>query len=263
MGPGGAEDFTQAPFVVIWEVTRACALSCVHCRANSIPYRDRLELTTDEGTHLINQVRSFAATPPLFVLTGGDPIRRPDLAELVRHATGAGLTVALTPSGTAAATPARLAELKDAWLSRVAISLDGPTPDTHDAFRRGRGSYAWTPSAGRMAARPPASGTGAADHVSRAPQAAQSAAFATGTLIASARRPMGVHDVQPRGGDGGGALLAEPCRVNSCGSRFATGPVRRCARSSPRRCASGFLRRCGDILPGRPPRPGSALASVN
>jgi radical SAM protein with 4Fe4S-binding SPASM domain len=71
-------------------------------------------------------------------------MRRPDLAELVRYATGVGLTVALTPSGTAAATKARLSELKDAGLSRIAVSLDGPTPATHDAFRRVCGSYAWT-----------------------------------------------------------------------------------------------------------------------
>ena len=137
-------DFNQAPFVAIWEVTRACALACIHCRADAIHRRDPRELTTDEGFRLIDQVRAFGEPPPLFVLTGGDPMRRPDLAELVRYATSVGLTVALTPSGTAAATRVRLAELKDAGLSRIAVSLDGPTPDTHDAFRRVRGSYAWT-----------------------------------------------------------------------------------------------------------------------
>jgi radical SAM protein len=137
-------DFTRAPFLVIWEVTRACALACVHCRADAIPCRDPRELTTDEGFRLIDQVRAFGRRPPLFVLTGGDPMRRPDLVDLVSYAAKAGLTVALTPSGTAAATKARLAALKDAGLSRVAVSLDGPTPDTHDAFRRVRGSYAWT-----------------------------------------------------------------------------------------------------------------------
>jgi AdoMet-dependent heme synthase len=89
-------------------------------------------------------VRALGPRPPLFVLTGGDPMRRPDLVDLVRYGAAAGLTVALTPSGTAAATPARLAELKAAGLSRVAVSLDGPDPETHDAFRRVRGSYAWT-----------------------------------------------------------------------------------------------------------------------
>jgi len=137
-------DFNRAPFLVIWEVTRACALACVHCRADAIHRRDPRELTTEEGCRLIDQVRAFGPRPPLFVLTGGDPMRRPDLAELVRYAAQAGLTVALTPSGTAAATPARLAALKDAGLSRVAVSLDGPDPATHDAFRRVRGSYAWT-----------------------------------------------------------------------------------------------------------------------
>jgi radical SAM protein with 4Fe4S-binding SPASM domain len=62
----------------------------------------------------------------------------------VRYAAGTGLTVALTPSGTAAVTPAKLAALKEAGLSRAAVSLDGPTPELHDAFRGVRGSYAWT-----------------------------------------------------------------------------------------------------------------------
>src|SRR5262245_3422764 len=137
-------DFNRAPFLVIWEVTRACALACVHCRADAVHRRDPRELTTDEGFRLIDQVRAFGDRPPLLVLTGGDPMRRPDLTDLVRYAAEAGLTVALTPSGTAAATPARLASLKDAGLSRVAVSLDGPDPDTHDAFRGVRGSYAWT-----------------------------------------------------------------------------------------------------------------------
>ncbi len=142
--PIAPPDFNQAPFLVIWEVTRACALACVHCRADAIPRRDPRELTTEEGYRLIDQVRAFGARPPLLVLTGGDPMRRSDLAELVRHAADVGLTVALTPSGTALATPARLAELKSAGLSRIAVSLDGPDAASHDAFRRVRGSYGWT-----------------------------------------------------------------------------------------------------------------------
>jgi AdoMet-dependent heme synthase len=142
--PLASVDFNQAPFLVIWEVTRACALACVHCRADAIHRRDPRELTTEEGFRLIDQVRAFGERPPLFVLTGGDPMRRPDLAALVHYASEAGLTVALTPSGTAAATPARLKELKESGLSRVAVSLDGPDAETHDAFRRVRGSYSWT-----------------------------------------------------------------------------------------------------------------------
>ncbi len=137
-------DFDQAPFLVIWETTRACALACVHCRADAIARRDPRELTTGEAFALIDQVATFAPHRPLFVLTGGDPMRRPDLADIVGYAHDAGLTVALTPSGTAAATRKRLVELKAAGLSRIAVSLDGPDPETHDAFRRVRGSYQWT-----------------------------------------------------------------------------------------------------------------------
>lgn len=138
------DDFGQAPFIVIWEVTRACALACLHCRADAFPWRNPHELTTEEGFRLIDQVRSFGDRPPLFVLTGGDPMRRPDLVDLVAYASRVGLSVALTPSGTAAATYKRLAELRDAGLKRVAVSLDGPDAATHDAFRRVRGSYLWT-----------------------------------------------------------------------------------------------------------------------
>ena len=142
--PVAPSDFAQAPFIVIWEVTRACALACLHCRANAIPRRDPRELTTEEGFRLIDQVRAFADPPPLFVLTGGDPMRRPDLVDLVRYGADAGLNVALTPSGTAAVTYKRLAELREAGLKRVAVSLDGPNAETHDAFRQVRGSYVWT-----------------------------------------------------------------------------------------------------------------------
>jgi MoaA/NifB/PqqE/SkfB family radical SAM enzyme len=137
-----AVDFDRAPFLVVWEVTRACALACIHCRADAIARRDPRELTTAEGFDLIEQVRSFGAPPPLLVLTGGDPMWRKDLADLVGRATAAGLTVALTPSGTAMATRKRLEELKAAGLSRVAVSLDGPDPESHDQFRRVKGSYA-------------------------------------------------------------------------------------------------------------------------
>jgi radical SAM protein len=139
-----AVDFDRAPFLVIWEVTRACALSCVHCRADAIARRDPRELTTIEAGRLIEEITLFGEPAPVLVLTGGDPMWRKDLSEIVRTAHAAGLTVALTPSGTAATTPARLAALKDAGLDRLAVSLDGPDPETHDAFRRVRGSYANT-----------------------------------------------------------------------------------------------------------------------
>lgn len=136
--------FASAPFIVIWETTRACALACVHCRAEAIPRRDPRELTTEEGKRLIDRVAAFEPRKPLFVLTGGDPMRRRDLAELVGYGVDSGLTVGLTPSGTAAVTRARLEEVRDAGLARLAVSLDGPDAGRHDAFRRVQGSYRYT-----------------------------------------------------------------------------------------------------------------------
>ena len=136
--------FAERPFIAIWEVTRACALACVHCRASAVPRRDPGELSTAEGRRLLARIAAFGEPLPLVVLTGGDPLRRPDLTELVAHGTELGLTISLTPSGTGAATDIRLRGLRDAGLARLAVSLDGVGPDTHDAFRRVRGSYAHT-----------------------------------------------------------------------------------------------------------------------
>jgi radical SAM protein len=136
--------FDRAPFIVIWETTRACALACVHCRAEAMPRRDPRELTTDEARRLIDAVREFGDPAPLLVLTGGDPLRRPDIVDLVRYGTERGLSVSLTPSGTAAATDGRLRALKDAGLARLAVSLDGATAGTHDTFRGVHGSHRHT-----------------------------------------------------------------------------------------------------------------------
>lgn len=137
-------DFDRTPFVVIWETTRACPLACLHCRPHAMPRRDPHELSTAEGFGLIDQISQFGSRPPVLVLTGGDPMRRPDLVDLVQYAAHKRLIVALTPSGTAAATRARLRELKEAGLSRIAVSLDGPDAPTHDTFRGVRGSYDWS-----------------------------------------------------------------------------------------------------------------------
>ena len=135
-------DFERAPFIVIWETTQACDLACLHCRASAVPRRDPRELSTDEAKDLIDAVRGFGR--PLFVLTGGDPLKRPDTVELVRYAAAAGLRVAMTPSGTPLMTPAVLEALRDAGLSRLAVSLDGSSPEIHDRFRGGAGSWEWT-----------------------------------------------------------------------------------------------------------------------
>ncbi|MCL5283296.1 MAG: TIGR04053 family radical SAM/SPASM domain-containing protein [Armatimonadetes bacterium] len=142
-------DFRQAPFVAIWEVTRACNLACIHCRASAQPKRNPLELTTEEGFALLDEIKRFG--DPLFVITGGDPMKRPDLLDLVNHATHIGLRTALTPSGTPLVKSHHIQALKEAGLKRLAISLDGPNADSHDRFRRVPKSFEWTMGIVRLA----------------------------------------------------------------------------------------------------------------
>jgi radical SAM protein len=142
-------DFDQQPFIVIWETTQACDLACVHCRACAQPVRSALELSTAEARRLIDEVAALAA--PVFVLTGGDPLKRPDIYELVEYASSRGVRISLTPSATPLLTREAIVELQKRGLARLAISLDGPTAEVHDAFRRVPGSYDWTLRAVRWA----------------------------------------------------------------------------------------------------------------
>jgi len=138
----GDLDFAESPFLVIWETTQACDLACLHCRAEAIPNRNPFELSTEEAQGMMDAVRRFGR--PLFVLTGGDPLKRPDTEELVGYGTSIGLRVAMTPSGTPLMTPAVLRRLQRAGLARLAVSLDGSTAEIHDRFRGVDGSFAWT-----------------------------------------------------------------------------------------------------------------------
>ncbi len=127
-------DFSQAPFTIAWEVTRACAFACVHCRANAQHQRDPNELTTQEAFALIDQLKEFGS--PILVFTGGDPMMRRDLFDLIAYATQSGLRCSLTPTATALPTFNRLVQAKEAGIRRIALSLDAPTPEVHDAFRQ-------------------------------------------------------------------------------------------------------------------------------
>lgn len=135
-------DFDERPFLVIWEATQACDLACVHCRACAQPRRDPLELSTDEAKKMIDDIAALQV--PLFVISGGDPLKRPDVYELVQHAAELGLRPSMTPSATPLLTRDAVAKLKACGLARLAISLDGPTADIHDSFRRVQGSFART-----------------------------------------------------------------------------------------------------------------------
>ncbi|MFP5487982.1 MAG: TIGR04053 family radical SAM/SPASM domain-containing protein [Acidimicrobiia bacterium] len=138
------------PFIVFWEVTRACGLACAHCRADAIPHRDPRELSTEEARQLIDDLAAYEPPRPILVLTGGDPFERVDLAELVSYATGRGLHVSLSPSVTPRLTAGRLAELRAAGASAISLSLDGARSATHDALRGIDGTHRSTIAAASL-----------------------------------------------------------------------------------------------------------------
>lgn len=139
MGPTGF-DTERRPFVLIYELTRACELACDHCRAEATPARHPDELTADEAKTLLADAREFGNNQ-LVVLSGGDPLKREDVVELVEYGTDLGHRMTMTPSGTSSLTRERIEALADAGLGRMAVSLDGATAASHDAFRGESGSF--------------------------------------------------------------------------------------------------------------------------
>lgn len=132
-------DFDKSPLLVIWETTQACSLACVHCRASAQPCRNAAELTTAEGFRLIDEVKHFGN--PLIVFTGGDPFERPDIFELLEYSVRVGLRTNVSPSATPLLTNEAIARLKATGVNRMALSLDGATADSHDAFRGIEGTF--------------------------------------------------------------------------------------------------------------------------
>lgn len=135
-------DFADKPFLVFWEITRACALACKHCRAQAQPRRHPEELDSAQSLKLIQQLAEWK--PPMLILTGGDPLMRRDALDLVRAAANAGLHVGLSPSATQRLLNTDFAEIKAAGVQRMSLSLDGATEATHDSFRGVPGTFART-----------------------------------------------------------------------------------------------------------------------
>ena len=132
-------NFDQAPMLVIWEVTQACDLACVHCRASAQSERHPAELSTEQGYRLLDQIRSFGE--PLMVFTGGDPLKRPDLFDLIRYSVKIGLRTNVTPSATPLLTAEAIDRFKQSGVSRMAISVDGHDAASHDDFRGIPGTF--------------------------------------------------------------------------------------------------------------------------
>jgi len=134
------EDFGRSPLMFYYEVTQACDLVCKHCRASAQEHAAPGELTTEQSMALVDQAATFPRQPTV-VFTGGDPLKRPDLFTLIRHAVSRGLQVALTPSATPLATRQAFEKAKEAGVHALGISLDGADAATHDAFRGWEGSF--------------------------------------------------------------------------------------------------------------------------
>jgi MoaA/NifB/PqqE/SkfB family radical SAM enzyme len=137
-----AVDFALAPFLLIWETTQACDLTCRHCRASAQPLRHPDELTTAEGERLLEQTATMGT--PVFILSGGDPVKRPDLYTLIRKGKELGLRMGTIPAATAMLTQDLVSRLKDSGLDQMAVSLDFPREDLHDSFRGVPGAFSRT-----------------------------------------------------------------------------------------------------------------------
>ncbi len=144
-------NLAERPVLVFWETTRACHLSCIHCRASAVTDPLPGELTTREGFRLIDSVTAFGEPYPTLIVTGGDPLRRGDVFPLLEHAREAGVRTALSPAVTDLLTDDALRRAKEAGVSSISISLDGSHAGMHDKIRRRPGTFAKTVAAIRRA----------------------------------------------------------------------------------------------------------------
>jgi heme b synthase len=131
-GPGGL------PQLIAWEVTRCCILSCKHCRAAARPTPYANEFTTAECFRLLDNIASFAK--PIIILTGGEPMLRPDIYEIAAYATRIGLPVVMAPCGVLLDEQAA-GKIVQSGIRAISISLDGATAASHDAFRGVSGAF--------------------------------------------------------------------------------------------------------------------------
>lgn len=134
-------DYTTKPIFVCWETTKACLLSCKHCRARAIKDRHPDELDTDAGMRLIDQIVEFTEPYPALLFTGGDPLMRPDLADLLAYARDRGVYTAVATSVTPLLTAEKLSLMRDLGVEIVSVSLDGAGAALHDRVRNISGTF--------------------------------------------------------------------------------------------------------------------------
>ena len=146
-----ARDYAQTPMNVYWEMTQACALACRHCRAEAMPKPHPLQLTYEESVSFLYQIAAFGDPLPQLILTGGDPLARPDLFELIDEARKLGIGMSITPAATPKLTRDALVRLVEHGVEGLGLSLDGSTAALHDSIRGIDGCYDLTLRAARWA----------------------------------------------------------------------------------------------------------------
>ena len=136
--------YNRSPMIVYWELTNACGLACRHCRATAMPDAAPGELTTTQAIALLDDLLGFAGPGealPHVVMTGGDPLRRADLPELIAAATQRGIGVSLAPAVTPLLTRERIFWMKEVGIQAISLSLDGSTAAYHDGVRMVPGTF--------------------------------------------------------------------------------------------------------------------------
>ena len=134
-------DYSRTPLNIYWEMTQACALACRHCRAEAVPSPHPQELTFGEGVAFLEQIRDFGDPLPQLILTGGDPLERKDLFELIDRARALGIGVSITPAATPKLTRDVLVRLQDHGVEGLGLSLDGSSAERHDSIRGVTGTF--------------------------------------------------------------------------------------------------------------------------
>lgn len=144
-------DFSQRPIFVCWETTKSCLLACRHCRARAIRKSLPGELDHDQGIALVDQLLEFGEPYPALLFTGGDPLMRPDIFELIEHATTRRIYAAVAASVTPLLNNESIRRMKQLDVSIMSVSLDGAQPRTHDKIRGIEGTWHKTVNALQLA----------------------------------------------------------------------------------------------------------------
>ena len=142
--PNAEWAYERAPMIVYWELTNACGLACRHCRATAMPEPAPGELTTEQAIRVLDDMLGFAGDGealPHVVMTGGDPLKRHDLPQLVAAAQHRGFGVSLAPAVTGLLTRECIFWMKDVGIQAISLSLDGSTAEYHDGVRMVPGTF--------------------------------------------------------------------------------------------------------------------------